>query len=158
MGLIDSFLYLFNFLSSFIGTLLIGAAFYFFIDEFILYPLLIGIIIITILVFSTRVGLRQRQALKSFARQKGMSRRHAKFFAMSARNKFLSAHIARAFLLGFIFLTYNSLLIIPLMVFCSLVILAMMRFRRANLLKVILSSALGTLSGVVGVIFSNFVL
>jgi hypothetical protein len=158
MGLLDSFLYLFNFLSSFLGTVLIAAAFYFFIDEFILFPFIIGLVIITILVFLTRVGFRQRQALKSFARQKGMSRRHAKFFARSAKNKFFSSHIARAFLLGFMFFTYNPLLIIPLAVFCSLVILTMMRFRQTNLLKVILSSVLGTLSGVIGVIFSNFVL
>jgi len=156
--MISSILRLFGFLSSFIGTLIFATIFYFTLGETYAYTIAIGLIIISFFLLITRVSFRKRIALKSFARQKGMTRQHARLFSNKVQNKYLSGHISRSFLIGTTLFTYNPVLLIPTTIFCALVILEIMRTRPINLTKVILSSILGTASGVTAIIISKFLL
>lgn len=146
-----------NFLSSFLFSVLLILGAYFSL-YMVFYPLLIGLITTTLVLIITRTNIFKIRKFRQKAKKQGVAKSHRKAFAKAIQNRFFSGHIARAFLIGSIAFWYNLLLIIPISIYLALVILATMKTRRARLLKIISSSVLGSVSGVVGVILSNFFL
>lgn len=155
MGLIDLAFSLFAFLSSFLGTLILALAIHVLLGESYTISLVIGLAITTLTLLITRTKFSKIHRFSSFAKSQGVSRKQRQTFKKALQNKFFSGHIARAFLLAYIFFSYDTFLLIPLSIFCVLVIFSMMRLRHTSLIKIILSAFLGTISGVIGVILSN---
>ncbi len=156
MQIIIQILKLFSFLSSILGTILIISITYFF-ENTLFYQLIIGLFLVMITILLTRTSISNIRRFKRTARRQGFRRDERKKLSKSIKNRFFTGHVARAFMIGTILFNYERLLIFPIMIYCSIAILAMMKTRQATLPKIIISTLLGTITGIAGIILSNFI-
>jgi len=154
MGL-NIFASIFRFLSSFLGSLLIIAGLFFFFGAFVLFPLVIGLILVSLVLFFTRTSAKKMHAFHSAARKK-FSRSFTNKLAFRFSNSYFSNHIARSFLFGAVIYRLEYIYIVPAVFFAGLVILSMVVLRNVSLSKILFSALLGTVSGFVGVFISTF--
>ena len=161
--MVNTIFKLISFLSSFIGTIILIIGSYFLVSTLTFYSLIIGFIIVNTIILITRRNTFEVNKFLSFAKRKGFDRTQRNTMSKSLKNKFFSGHIARAFMITSTILIYDfligtkQLILITTTIFSVLVILSMMKLRRINLIKIMLSTILGSTAGLLSVVITNFI-
>ncbi len=158
MEIIKQLFRLIKFFASFIGALLISSMIYFFLNKPLSYDLIIGLIILEIVLFLTRTNTYKIKKALMYAKKKHIDETSRKKFAQSIKNKIFSGYIARAILISFIITQFEYILVVFTSLFCIMIILSEMSSKKLSLFKIVMSTLLGTLSGLIAVIISNFLI